>query len=217
VNLALSGTRLPYIFSGLICMSAGACAVVIRRPKISARALAIPVVLFVLGAFAFVYFFAGIGQMTLERHRGAEDIEGSVFQRFGNMLFMFTGFVQDVDMFGMGIGSHTSGGAALTTGYREDAGVEDEWTRILFETGLIFGPIYIFLRVLLVFWIIRSSIRATNRSDNPLPVLLVAYISSVLLVWAITNYGTEMGYGWLFLGFSIAANKLGIKERGIWG
>jgi len=216
ISLAVSGTRLPYILTALVCLAAAFSAFVIRRHKISARAMALPITLLVVGMLCFVYFFATIGQITLDRHRGAEGIEGSVFKRAGRMLFQFTDYISRTPLLGQGIGSHTSGGAALATGSREDAGIEDEWTRIVVETGPAFGLLYITFRILLVVWLFMGAVKATHLSSNPLPLLLLAFIGSVVLVWAITNYGTEMGYAWLFIGFCIAANKLRSKEMAVW-
>ncbi|MBL7071369.1 MAG: hypothetical protein ISS26_04280 [Candidatus Omnitrophica bacterium] len=215
-NLAVSGTRLPYILTALASLAAAFSAFVVRRQKISARAIMLPIALIIIGIFCFVWFFATVAEITLDRHRGAEATEGSIFIRIGRMLFQFADYISRTPTLGVGIGSHTSGGAALATGVRIEAGVEDEWSRIIVETGPIFGLIYITFRILLVWWIFVGALKATHISSNPLPILLFSFIGSVMLAWATTNYGTEMGYAWLFIGFCVAANKLGSKEQEIW-
>jgi hypothetical protein len=216
VNLAVCGSRLPYILTALVCLTAAFSSFVIRRHKISARAMVLPITLLIVGMFCLAYFFTTISEVTLERHRGAEALEGSVFSRAGRMLSQFTGFITNTPTLGTGIGLHTSGGATLASGERAAGTIEDEWSRIIVETGLIFGPIYIAFRILLVLWLFRGAVRATRLSSNPLPLLMLAFIGGIVLAWSITNYGTEMGYAWLFIGFCIVANKLGGKEHGVW-
>lgn len=215
VNLAVCGTRLPYILTALICLAATFSSFIIRRHKISVRAMVLPIIILIVGMFCFVCFFATISKITLERYREAQAIEGSIFNRVGRMLFQFTDFISDTPILGFGIGSQSSGGVALATGERGAMGtVEDEWSRIIVETGPIFGFIYISFRILLVGWLFFRALKATALSSNPLPLLLFSFIGSVLLAWSITNYGTEMCYAWLFTGFCIAANRLTGMEQG---
>ncbi|MBN1871711.1 MAG: hypothetical protein JW800_03970 [Candidatus Omnitrophica bacterium] len=216
INLALCGTRLPYLLAALTILAASFSSFIIRRHSISLRAMILPISLLILAMFCFVYFFSYITEVTLERHRGAEGLEGSVFMRAMRMLFLFTDFISKAPLLGAGIGSQTSGGAVISKGSREYAGIEDEWSRIIMESGPIFGFIYITFRIILVGWLLICSVKATHLSSNPLPLLLFAFIGSVILVWNVTNYGTEMGYAWLFTGFCIAANKLGSKEPSVW-
>jgi len=217
IHLVTSGTRLPYILTALICMAAAFSAFIIRRHKISARAMIVPVGLFLVGMFSFIYFFASLAEITLERHLGAEEVEGSIFRRVGRMFFEFTNYISRTPFLGFGIGCQTAGGGALSTGRRTyGEGLENEWARIFVEVGPLFGIIYIAYRIILVMWLFIGAVRATNFSSNPLPLLMVAFISSILLLWSITNYGTEMGYAWLFAGYCIAANKLGGRTDSVW-
>jgi len=57
-----------------------------------------------------------------------------------------------------------------------------------------------------------GAIRATSRSSNPLPLALFAVMGPVILIWYICHIGTINGYGWIFAGFCLAANKLGTRK-----
>ena len=95
---------------------------------------------------------------------------------------------------------------------------EDEWSRIILEVGVV-GIFYILYRIWLLYYIGRAALIATRRSRNPLPLIFFGFIFLVLLNSQITLQGTINGYGWLFAGFCMAANRLGTrksKEEGLW-
>ena len=130
-----------------------------------------------------------------------------------------------IPLIGFGIGGSGRGathGIGLSPEAREGlqwAG-EDEWKRIIYEIGPILGMMYIAFRVLLVVWLFRCAMKAVNRTSNPLPLLLIAFIGPIFAVWYINHIGSVHGYGFLFAGFCMAANQLGKRtppsERTVW-
>ncbi|MBY0468999.1 MAG: hypothetical protein K2Q07_08495, partial [Burkholderiaceae bacterium] len=73
--------------------------------------------------------------------------------------------------------------------------------------GPAFGVCYIAFRLGLVVWLLRLVLQATRRVPDPLPMLLFAFASYVLLLGQLTGHGTINVYGWLFTGLCIAASR----------
>ncbi len=78
----------------------------------------------------------------------------------------------------------------------------------------MFGVLYVAYRFWLTGWIIVNSVHASRRSHNPLPFILISYEALTLSYGQMTMQGTINGYGWLFAGFCIAANRLGLARKG---
>ena len=134
---------------------------------------------------------------------------------FGKNLSI-CGSVVDVwpqlSLLGAGIGVGSNAATALSTGATTFLLGENECGRIVLEAGIL-GVLYIAYRAWLVFYLLRYAILATKRSRNRLPILLIGFASVNLLVGQMTLQGTINGYGWLFAGFCIAANRLKTREK----
>ena len=200
-------TRAPIFFAGFIIMGSVYSGYLIRRREISLRAKMLTVSMVVLAIFIFANFFGKTYSMKIERIKLADTKRRSV-----KVLKSFTD-VLNVPSFGYGIGGSSRASKVLIqrAGGKPYPGVagEDEWRRTVAEVGPLFGLIYIGYRIMLVFWLFRGAVNATRRSGNPLPLLLISYIGTIILVWYITHIGTVHGYGFLFAGFCAAANNLG--------
>jgi hypothetical protein len=85
---------------------------------------------------------------------------------------------------------------------------EDDWSRNIVELGPILGLLYICLRIAIVAWLVKGAITATRRTNNPMPMLMIGFIGIILLYGQITGQGSVNGYGWIFAGFCMAANRL---------
>jgi hypothetical protein len=211
-TLAVSGARGSFVVVITIVIAALASLILTtnQRRVNWVKILTIPLLLAVgwmLYVTVFNYAFIVMG----ERWSNALNNEGSIFSR---VIGPFAGIIQvwpRLSLLGCGIGTGTNAGAVLTAGHMGIL-AEDEWSRILLEAG-IFGVVYIAARIFLTGWLAWSAAKAVRRSYNPLPLLLCAFLSSTLLVGQMTMQGTINGYAFLFIGFCLAANRLGLHGK----
>lgn len=131
-------------------------------------------------------------------------VEGVLIDRFlGGMLTAITS--SDLSLFGKGLGLGTNAGAQIIAGSATFLISEGEWGRLIGETGLLFGLIFIFIRLKLVLDMALNSWKKV-RFENILPWLLCS--SGVLLVlqgqW---GQPTTLGFAIVTGGFILASLK----------
>jgi hypothetical protein len=216
-SFAVSGMRSAFVQAAMV--GAGACASVMiiyrNRPRIK-MILILPAIALV-GMLIFATVFHTSFQAIIDRQIDAQGNEGNSFFRLTSGFTGVFSELQHISLLGTGLGSCTNAGFALSNGKGFAMG-EDEWSRIIVETGFL-GIFYILYRCWLVFYIFRAAIVATRRSRNPAPLTFICFIGLILLNGQITLQGTINGFGWLFAGFCMAANRLGTrkaKEDGLW-
>lgn len=218
-TFAVSGSRSVFFQGALDFLGAIGSAIIIfqRKPRVKVL-LILPTIVLVTGIL-YVTVFSSAAEVMMERQINASANEGMITNRLFNMMTGVFKVVPSASVLGLGIGAGTMGGARLATGSPVFSLAEDEWSRILLECGA-FGVCYIFYRFWLVGWLIKNAITAVKRTMNPLPLVLIAFIGITIFQGQISLQGTINGYGWLFIGFCIAANRLGIhgknKEDGVW-
>lgn len=218
-TFAVSGSRSVFFQGALVLLGALGSAIVIFQRKPRVKVLLILPALVLAAGLSYVTVFSSAFEVMKTRQHDAEGAEGMITNRLFNMLTAVFKVMPSASVLGLGIGAGTMGGARLATGSPVFSLAEDEWSRILLECGL-FGVCYIFYRFWLIGWLIRNAITAVKRTMNPLPLVLVSFIGITIFQGQISLQGTINGYGWLFVGFCIAANRLGIhgknKEDGVW-
>ena len=96
-----------------------------------------------------------------------EDTSGMV-NRYAGTLMNPVASSGDTPFFGHGLGTGTNVAATLAWGHRGWIGPEDEWGRIFFESGPIFGMLVVLYRVALTLVVGKSAYDAMRR-DNVLP------------------------------------------------
>lgn len=211
VNLYVAGSRSAFFgaaFALLGALLSGFCMTNIRQRF---RAFLLPGVLSFIGVFLYITVFATAYQAMSERQAIASENEGSTI---GRALRIFTSVFETMPhmtAIGVGIGLGSNAGAVLGTGTRQFALAEHELPRIIDEAGLA-GIVYIVFRYWLLIQFFGGAWLATRRTNNPLPLLLLSFEGVLLAVGQMTLQGTINGYGWLFAGFCMAANRLGLKQ-----
>ena len=207
-------TRLPTILAAVILMTTFFSVFVLTKNTIRIRTISIIIFGFILvGSVACIGIFSKSGQLREDRFKGKEDY---LKERISGMFTLSPRMFEQVPFFGFGLGYTSRGAYSLARAFKMEyrdpyrlAGAgENEWRRIISETGSVGGVAYILYRVALMLWLLIGAIKAVHRSNNTLPLLLIAFISPVIFVWYMTTIGTVNGYGWLFVGFCMAANKL---------
>jgi hypothetical protein len=104
---------------------------------------------------------------------------------------------------GYGIGVGTSGGANFLTGQAAFLLAENEWSRILLESGPILGLAFLIWRVAIAFQLGRFSIRQI-KEENTLPILLFSAGVFVLLQGPF-GQPTSLGFAVVLAGLCLAA------------
>ncbi len=116
-----------------------------------------------------------------------------------------------VPLGGYGLGVGTSGGASFLTGEASFLLAENEWSRILLESGPILGLAFLIWRSALTFKLGHFAIRQI-RAGNTLPIFL---FSAGLFVVLQGPFGqpTSLGFAVVFAGLCLAARPLRTDMR----
>ena len=110
-------------------------------------------------------------------------------------------------LWGAGLGLGSGAGSFLHTGNRGLTLSEDDWPRIIDESGPVFGTIYILLRVGLAFLLFYLALKVQVETGSIVPLIFVGFTFMSILSAQITKQGTEFYYCWFFVGVCFAAVK----------
>ncbi len=214
-NLYVSGSRSAFFTAAFSLLAAMACGLVLTNRKQQLRCLVFPGLIAVVGAVLYVTVFSSAFEAMRERAESASANEGSTLARAVSIVTCVFEAAPRATFMGYGLGMGSNAGMFLAVAAQRSVMLqENELPRILTESGTL-GLLYIGYRVWLFFWLLYGSIIATRRSSNPLPLMLFSFEGAIILIGQMTLQGTVNGYGWLFAGFCIAANRLGEKPTAI--
>jgi hypothetical protein len=188
---------------------------VVMRGKGGLGLLGAAVLIFLAGTAVSSMSVADKGMTQLENRfqDAAEDENGAggfVARFFGTMSSGFE-VIQYVPFFGYGLGSGTNGAAALFTPRTDLPWPENEWERLVFECGPIFGLGLCAFRTALTCYVGFAAYRAF-RHDNLLPVLLFA-AGGLLILNGQWGGPTPLGFGIFGAGLTLAACR---EPKEIW-
>jgi hypothetical protein len=201
----LSGSRTVFFFVLLVLAASSVASFFMKGIKLKLRATLLPIILLLIGTFVFVYVFTSSFEAMQARQASAVASEGSTMLRAFSSFYNFIDYLDVPPILGYGIGSGSAGGSFISGGgYRVI--MDDEWSRIVLESGPILALCYIFLRIALVLYLVKGAMLAA-RKNNPLALLLLGFFAMPLINGVITTQGTVNGYTWLFCGFCLAALK----------
>lgn len=211
VCIGFSGSRGTVGQCGIATAFALLLGLVGRGAAIKTRALVWTGVLIGL-AIALYPVLLPEGHLALtQRWTAAAKVEEAGGGLLGRSLYGLIDFVRLVDEvpilgYGLGFGSNASITlGAVVDGIQPGTLVETDFARHMVDLGPVFGIAYIGFRLLLAAWVFAIAWRATRRSADPMPMLLVSYVGSLLVMNQITGQGAINGYCWLFTGVLIAA------------
>lgn len=211
VNIYTSGSRSAFFETGITLTAAMICGLLITNRNQQMRCLALPGIISIVGAIFYITVFNNAYVVMAERMAAANASEGSTLARAVGIFTSVFETLPRSTLMGIGMGLGSNAGMFLAAGARHLKLSENELPRIIEESGVT-GILYVAYRMWLFFWLFGGAIVATRRANNPLPLLLFSFTGILVLVGQMTLQGTVNGYGWLFVGFSIAANRL--KEDG---
>jgi hypothetical protein len=157
-------------------------------------------------------FKEGIGILSDRFTSSAEAAEttivGGMFTRVFSSFTSGLGVLDRLPIAGYGLGIGTNGGSRYLVGHAAFLLAEDEWSRVLLESGPIFGLAFLLWRSALACRLGYLSLVAL-RSGATLPVLL---LSSGFLALLNGPFGqpTNLGFAVILNGLCLAATK--VKE-----
>jgi hypothetical protein len=127
----------------------------------------------------------------------------------GRALYGFIDFISlmgDAPLVGYGLG--LAGNASTVLGITIDnftGWAETDWARHIVDLGPVMGLVFIGYRIAFTGWLGLRCLNGARRQQDPLPLLLFAFVGIDLLYGLMTGHGTVNGYVWLFTGFCLAA------------
>jgi hypothetical protein len=205
VASACSGSRSCLVSVGLVAVVAVLC--VVTRGKggmgIMVAAVLIALAIPLLSSLSVVQ--EGTEQLTqrfADTAAQGEDTTGFVDRYADTMLRPLSG-LDTVPFFGHGLGIGTNAAAGMLRGHREFIGPEEEWGRLIFECGPIFGVLLCLFRIALTAAVARSAFDAFHRG-NIFPMLIFAACGLTVLngQWGVP---TTLGFAIFGAGLTLAA------------
>ena len=134
-------------------------------------------------------------------------ITGGLIQRTVSGFTEGLGHLGHAPIFGFGLGVGTSGGAAFLMGRSTFLLSENEWTRIIFESGPILGLAFVVWRTALTAYLGFVSLRALTRAEI-LPILLFSAGFLVILNGQL-GQPTSLGFAVILNGLCLASTRPG--------
>jgi hypothetical protein len=220
--LALSGSRGLFFLAGLVAATTIVAGVLTRRGAVMTRAVLWPALGIAFAIFLWPLLLPTGFEVFITRWLDAWSSESREFSYgpFGRVAYTFYAFayyLADTPFLGYLLGF---GGNAvwrldwvrLPTAASEWAGygiwgLESGWAIHLIELGVPVGLLFIFYRVGLTVWLGWRALRAACCAGDPLPLVLFGFVGIILLNQPLTSHGTVNGFGWMFLGFCLAATR----------
>jgi hypothetical protein len=208
-NVAVSGQRMIFVLAALVLCAALVAGVLMHGIGTSWNAIKSCAILVTIGVFLGPVLFPnqlhGLGMRSAQVAGSDDWYSYGIVNRALKDFVLFEDRIDTVPLTGYGIGETSNAGEIL---HRSFTGwIENDWQRHVVELGPTLGLIVILLRVALAVWLGANACIATRRNDDALGLLFFGFIGTTVLYSSITTQGTVSGYGWLFVGFCMAANR----------
>jgi hypothetical protein len=202
LSLAISGSRAAVVAVTIIV--AVVFIVCLRKPS-ELRRFLVPAVLAYVAFLAMTH--SSLGQQGLEVHQERFQQKGGIqVGILGRYLGAFgesIGVACRVPLLGYGLGLGTNGGAALLNGSRSFLMAENEWPRVIAESGPILGYAYLLLRLWICGFLVRQAWLALGRGQS-MPFFLVA-AAGLDIIAGQFGQPTILGFAVLSAGLSLAS------------
>ena len=200
-----SGSRTCIVTVGIVVVAMVFCVVIRGKGGLGLMVAALLIALVVPFLSMLPVFKDGTDQLTRrfkDAAAGGEDTSGMV-NRYAETMEEPLVVSGDEPLFGHGIGIGTNAAAGMLKGDREFIGPEDEWGRLFFECGPIFGLLLVIFRVSLTLAVAKAAYDALKR-DNMLPMLIFAGCGVSILngQWGVP---TSLGFAIIGAGLALSA------------
>jgi hypothetical protein len=198
---ACSGSRSCLVLVGLVAAVSIVCVVTRGKGGMGIMVVAVLVALAIPVLSSTAIFQEGSDQLV-QRFNDAGDTHDFIDRFVDTLLGPLTGMDQ-VPIFGNGLGLGTNAAAGMLLGDREFIGPENEWGRLIFECGPIFGLLLCIFRTVLTVAVAMRAYEAFHR-DNILPMLIFSSCGLLILngQWGVP---TTLGFAIFGAGLTLAA------------
>ena len=204
--LGVSGSRSTVLAVVLVVVSSLAVILLIRPSLVNRFARHLLVIVVLLWAISYLPIFQEGLDILWARFTEAaveNSVMGSLVERILQPFSEAFVMLRWVPLGGHGLGVGTSGGASFLTGEASFLLAENEWTRILLESGPILGLAFIVWRTALTLKLGFYSILQV-RAGNTLPLFL--FSTAIFLVLQGTfGQPTSLGFAVVLAGLCLAA------------
>ncbi len=202
LSVAVSGSRsaimvIGQIMTGLLILSflyTGGQSKVLR--------LLFAVIIFTFGLQFVPVFKEGL-TVHQARFEAVSEAGENSFQRLLNTVSVPGHIMQEAPFLGKGLGMGTNMAASLLIGQRGFLLAEEEWSRIVLESGIILGWAFIALRVALTLTVFAKSITAYRFGDSL--SALIFFSTSLILLNGQWGQPTAQGFAVFCAGLALAA------------
>jgi hypothetical protein len=183
------------------------------------RAILIPIGIIAISTLVMATVFADAWQALVARSVSAYEAESAIytFGTVGRAFSSFTDFIPllpTTPFFGYGLGTFGNAfGSEYASLLPSSLSGESDWARNVLELGSVLGMLFIGLRIALVLSLARGAARLTRIANDPTPLLFLGFAGILLLLDQITGQGSVHGFGWLYAGFCMAANRQEKREE----
>lgn len=150
-------------------------------------------------------------EVFLSRFESAQNSEGDVLQgTIGDRWFgaMFRPWTLDVPTWGYGIGTGTRVGLSLI---KSNIITDEDWTRIIYESGLLLGGGFILLRLCLTIKIVIQSFKLAHKNADIMPLI---FLPCTLFFLPQGPLGGTVPLGFTLI--SVAFSLTIINQKKIW-
>jgi len=209
IGIAVSGSK-SSVASVLLVVAAVAVILIVRPRAVNRFGWTLVIV--VIGAIVISrlpIFKEGLQILSDRFTSAAEAAETTVIRgTIDRVISGFTeglGHIDKVPLFGYGLGIGTNVGGRILIGRPAFLLAENEWSRVLAESGAIFGLAFLIWRTLLTFQLGRLSFIALKRG-NLLPILLFSS-GFVMLLNGQLGQPTTLGFAVILNGLCLAATR----------
>ena len=201
---AVSGSR-SFIVSIAIVEGALAIACLLRPDFIPGALKLVAIVALIAGALGSTSLYKEGLETLFSRFDQAQQAEeaggGMVGRSMG--LFDVTNLYYDTPFFGYGIGLGTNVGAMLTSGKRQFVLAENEWQRVILESGFLLGACFLLLRIALFLHLAGLCFRSLGEG-RLLPLLLLSACGAQIVLGQF-GQPTSLGFTVFIGGLCLAA------------
>jgi hypothetical protein len=211
--LTVSGSRTALVHVVLVTAALPLCWFMQPVTFLRSLHLVIFMGLLAIAAFSFSTFKEGI-EVFSTRIEQAQNVEGGLqgfLQRFSNDMLEPIRQIPDTPLLGHGLGVGTNVGAVLLTGGRDFLLAEEEYGRVLLESGPFLGGAYLIFRIAITVWLAAQCIRAVQqRNLLPLFLFLAVAINLVRGQW---GQPTTAGFSIFAAGLCLASCRLNREPK----
>jgi hypothetical protein len=213
ISVLVSGSRACVLAVGLVVLAI--LVIFLVRPsavnKIVGTVLALVIIAFFFGLIAsrFPVFREGFDVLSERFTTSAEIAEtsvvGGLLERVAQEFTEPFEYISKIPLSGYGLGLGTAGGARFLVGQGGLLLSENEWLRIIAESGPLLGLAFIILRIALTGKLLMVSLRAL-KSGQVLSILLFATVFLGMLNGQL-GQPTTLGFTVVLAGLCLAANN----------